>query len=136
MNYSNDNNGDKNRKIIDNGEPDMKSRAEFREDLKYSIDNGHEGFESAWKARMQEIDGYITQFMHEADELSSEMIDDLTENVGEWWEKQPMSDKARAEWAKMKADGKVLRARVEQRLTHLVEDGKLKWKEMTHSEDK
>ncbi|MCB1221547.1 MAG: hypothetical protein H7A35_06980 [Planctomycetales bacterium] len=105
--------------------------AQFGEDVRYSIDNGQESLESAWKSRMAEIDGYITQFMHEADELSEEMIDDLSHNFSEWWEKQPMSDKVRAEWQKARADGKVVRARMEQRLTHLVEDGKLKWKEWT-----
>ncbi|MCB1217824.1 hypothetical protein KDL44_10540 [bacterium] len=126
-----------------NGGAPGQPEPEFREDVRYSLDNGQESLESAWKNRVSEIDDYIKRFASEAGELSSELAEDFTEGVDnfserfqEWFDRQPMSDELRADWAKTKADGKVLKARLEQRLTYLVENGKLKWKELTDSDDK
>ncbi|MEZ5337199.1 MAG: hypothetical protein R3F46_02955 [bacterium] len=126
-----------------NGSMPGQPEPEFREDVRYSIDNGQESLESAWKNRVAEIDDYIRRFASEAGELSGELAEDFTEGVDnfserfqEWFDRQPMSDELRADWARTKADGKVLKARLEQRLTYLVENGKLKWKELTDGDDR
>lgn len=95
--------------------------------------DGNNGWEDAWKDKLQEIDRQIMDFAKDADKQSAEMLDNLGEKISDWFESQPMSERAKAEWKKARADGKVVRAKVEQRLTHLIEDGRVKMKNVTGS---
>ena len=90
-----------------------------------------EGWEYAWQERQPEIDNKIVAFMEDAREQSVDTLNKLGNELGDWFESQQLPEKANAEWMKVRADGKVLQARIEQRIAHLVADGRLRvaqWK--------
>lgn len=81
----------------------------------------------AWNARAAEIDQQIIDFFSDKTEQSIETLDELTNNISRWVEKQHMDEAAKAEFAKVKLDAKLFQAQVENRIGHLIQDGKLAW---------
>ena len=79
-----------------------------------------------WNDRMEEIDGQIVSWWNDSWRTTSQSADELYDKVASWWDDQTLSEKAKADWIKARADRKVLEARIEQRVTHLVQDGKVK----------
>jgi hypothetical protein len=49
-------------------------------------------------------------------------------------DKTDMDEKARANWDKAKADSKLLGAKIENRVQHLIADGKITWAKLTKKE--
>lgn len=79
-----------------------------------------------WNDRAEEIDGQIVSWWSDTWHTTSESMDVIQDKLASWWDAQTLPEKADAEWKKARADKKVLQARIEQRITHLVQDGKVK----------
>lgn len=80
----------------------------------------------AWNARAAEIDQQIIDYFEENAEQTSEALVRIGDKLAAWWDAQHLGAEARAEFEKAKADAKLFRATVENRITHLIEDGKIR----------
>lgn len=81
----------------------------------------------AWNAKAAEIDEQIISYFTENTEQTSEAVDNIGMQLQGWWDKQTLDDVTRAEYLNAKSDAKLFTAKVENRITHLVQDGKIKW---------
>jgi hypothetical protein len=94
-----------------------------------NADSGQDSYDNwlaAWNERVEEIDTNIVSWWNESWQTTSESLDELNDKLAAWWDKQTLPEQASAEWKKARADRMVMQARIEQRVTHLVEDGKVK----------
>jgi hypothetical protein len=81
---------------------------------------------NAWNARAAEIDDEIIEFFKDLPENTSEAWENVTQKLHAWWDKQTIDDKARAEFAEFKADAKAFKAKLDERVKHLIQEGRLK----------
>jgi len=98
-------------------------------------DTDNDGWEYAWLQRQPEIDNRIVACLENARDQSAETLNRLESELGDWFESQQLSGQASAELKRIRANGKILQTRIEQRIAHLVADGKLKltrWKSEQH----
>ena len=105
---------------------DNMNNAEMKSNYDNNTGDAYDNWLAAWNDRVEEIDSNIASWWNESWESTSESIDVLHDKLSAWWDQQTLPEQASAEWKKAKADKKVLEARIEQRVTHLVEDGKVK----------
>jgi hypothetical protein len=95
----------------------------------------HAEWDETWKAKLSQVDDKIVEFFHQAGDKAEDLGEAAKEKIKDWLDHTDMDEKARANWEKAKADGKVFSAQVQQRLTHLAENGKIKWAEWTKKKD-
>jgi len=81
----------------------------------------------AWNARAAEIDAQIIDYCENATEQSAGAINEVYDKLLAWWDRQHLDDITRAEWEKVKADARLYRAKVDNRVQHLIQDGKIAW---------
>lgn len=89
-------------------------------------ENIYPAWMNAWNAKAAEIDEEIIDFFRDLPENTSEALENVSEKISAWWDKQTIDDKARAEFAEFKADAKALKEKVGKRVAQLVEEGRLK----------
>ena len=98
-------------------------------------DNHDAEWQETWKQKLGEVDDNIVEFFKNAGETGHDLGEKAKARVQEMLDKTDMDEKARANWEKAKSDGKLFGAQVENRITHLVENGKIKWAEWTKKKD-
>jgi hypothetical protein len=79
-----------------------------------------------WNAKASEIDDQIIDFFKDLPEHTSEAWDSATERLQAWWDKQTIDDKAREEFAELKANTAKLTEKIQTRVKELVDEGRLK----------
>lgn len=83
----------------------------------------------AWNAKAAEVDQQIINFFQENTAQAGAAFEEfgnlLQDSVQAWWDKQHMDDITRAEYEKAKADAKLFRAQLENRIEHLIQNGKI-----------
>jgi hypothetical protein len=79
-----------------------------------------------WKERLSEVDDQIVDYLRNAKEGTEDAVENITRKIDRWFDSQTLDTETRAEFDKLRADQKLLRAQIENRITHLVEDGKIK----------
>ena len=79
-----------------------------------------------WQEKLSEVDDRIVDFFREAGEWTEDTAQDVKQHISSWFDKQNLEPETRAEWEKAKSDAKLFGAQVENRITHLVQDGKIK----------
>lgn len=88
-----------------------------------------------WNRHVSEIDDKLVDLFKEAGERAGEMSEEASAKIQHWLDQTEMDEKARAAWDKAKADGKLLGAKVEHRIQHLISDGRIAWSKLTKKQD-
>lgn len=88
-------------------------------------DSNYPAWMNAWNEKASEIDDQIIDFFKDLPEHTSEAWEQATEKLHAWWEKQTLDDVAKAEYAKVKADAKLFKAKLENRVEHLIQEGRI-----------
>jgi hypothetical protein len=81
----------------------------------------------AWNARAAEIDQEIIDYFQGTVDQTGDAVEEITYRVQDWWDRQKLDPTAKAEYEKAKSDAKLFQAKVENRMVHLVQDGKIAW---------
>lgn len=93
-------------------------------------------WQETWKKNLSQVDDNLIEFFKDAGEKAGDLAEQAKAKIQELLDKTDMDEKARANWDKAKADGKLLSAKVENRIAHLIADGKITWAKWTKkSED-
>jgi hypothetical protein len=92
-------------------------------------------WQETWKQKLSGVDDQIVEFFRHAGETGHDLGEKAKAKVQDWLDHTDMDEKARANWEKAKSDGKLFGTQVENRITHLVENGKIKWAEWTKKKD-
>jgi hypothetical protein len=93
-------------------------------------EEGHD-WQETWKKNISQIDDVLIEFYKTASEKAGDLAEQAKKKVQEMLDKTDMDEKARAGWVKAKAEGKVLGAKIESRVQHLIADGKITWAKLT-----
>jgi hypothetical protein len=88
----------------------------------------------AWNAKAAEIDAEIIDYCRDTTDQTAEAMDEIADKLLNWWDRQQLDPIAHAEYEKARADAKLFRAKVENRVTHLVQDGKIAWAKATRKQ--
>jgi hypothetical protein len=96
-------------------------------------EEGHDWLET-WKKNLSLVDDKLIEIYKGASEKAGDMTEHAKLKIHEMLDKTDMDEKARANWDKAKADGKLLGAQIENRVAHLIADGKISWAKMTKKE--
>ena len=88
-------------------------------------DNRYPEWMKAWNAKTAEIDEQLISYCSATTEQTSEAMDNIGLQLQGWWDKQHLDDITKAEYEKAKADSVLFKAQVENRIAHLVQDGKI-----------
>jgi hypothetical protein len=94
-------------------------------DLNYERD--YPNWSRNWKDRLSEVDDELIDYFNRAGETIGDALEGATERVKAWWDRQHLEPEARAEYTKAKADAKLWKEKIENRITHLVQDGKIRY---------
>ena len=95
---------------------------------------GHD-WQDTWNQNVRQIDAQLEEFFRNAGEKAEDLTEQAKARIQEMLDKTDMDEKARANWDKAKADSKLFGAKVENRIQHLIADGKIAWAKMTKKED-
>jgi hypothetical protein len=91
----------------------------------------HHEWLASWKDRLGHVDQKLIEVFNGAKDRAMDKAEDIgliaRLRVEEWLDKSEMDDKARAQWDKVKGDGKLFAAQVENRITHLIANGQIVW---------
>lgn len=85
----------------------------------------HGAWEAAWSKHADEIDRRIVSFMQNTENLSPESLAILTNEISDWLDTRQIGGDAWIEWRRLRRRPRLVQARVEQRIAHLVADGSL-----------
>jgi ElaB/YqjD/DUF883 family membrane-anchored ribosome-binding protein len=94
---------------------------------------GHDWRET-WKKNLHLVDDKLIEFFKDAGEKAGDVAEQAKAKVHEMLDKTDMDEKARANWDKAKADSKLVGAQIENRIAHLIADGKITWAKWTKKE--
>ncbi len=96
---------------------------------------GHD-WQETWKKNLSQVDDKLIEFFKDAGEKAGDISEQAKAKIQEMLDKTDMDEKARANWDKAKADSKLIGAKIENRIEHLIADGKITWAKWTKkSED-
>jgi hypothetical protein len=90
----------------------------------------HQDWHETWKQNLSQIDEKLIALYKDASEHTCDAAEKAKAKIHELLDKTDMDEKARANWDKAKAEGKVLGAKIESRVAHLIADGKIAWANM------
>ena len=93
-------------------------------------DNGNTGF---WEQNLEKIDTKLKEFYSDSKYAAKEGYAELENNFKNWMDEQSADSSAKAEWEKLKNDSKMLKDKLQNRVQHLAEKGKIKYSEWTSS---
>lgn len=94
------------------------------------------GWQEVWKKNLSQIDDKLVELYKDAGEAAGDVTERIKESVQHMLDKTDMDEKARANWEKAKADSKLLGAQIENRVAHLIADGKISWAKLTKKQDR
>jgi hypothetical protein len=97
-------------------------------------EEGHD-WQETWKKNLHLVDDKLIEIYKGASEKAGDVTEHAKAKIHEMLDKTDMDEKARANWDKAKADGKLLGAQIENRVAHLIADGKIALAKMTKKED-
>jgi len=97
-------------------------------------EKGHD-WQETWNKNVSQIDDKLIELYKNASDKASDIAENAKAKVQEMLDKTDMDEKARANWDKAKADSKLFGAQVENRVQHLIADGKIAWAKLTKKED-
>lgn len=89
-------------------------------------DDRYPRWNRTWQEKLSEVDDRIVDYFRDAGEWTENTAADLKDRISSWFDKQNLEPETRAEWEKAKSDAKLFAAQVDNRVTHLVQDGKIK----------
>lgn len=95
---------------------------------------GHD-WQETWKNNLHLVDDKLIEIYKGASEKVGDISEHAKAKIHELLDKTDMDEKARANWDKAKADSKLLGAQIENRIAHLIADGKITWAKMTKKEE-
>lgn len=84
------------------------------------------GKQSVWATYLTRIDGQIEQFAAQAGTEPIDNFEQLEQHLRAWLDNQELDDRDRAEWDRLKANSRMLQARIKQRYNELVKRGRIK----------
>ena len=84
-----------------------------------------------WEKNLSQIDDKLIEFYKNASEKAGDLAEHAKAKVVAMLDKTDMDERARASWDKAKADSKLLGAKIENRVQHLVADGRITWAKLT-----
>lgn len=96
-------------------------------------EEGHD-WQETWKKNLHLVDDKLIEIYKEASEKAGDVTEHAKAKIHEMLDKTDMDEKARANWDKAKADSKLLGAQIENRIAHLIADGKISWAKLTKKE--
>jgi hypothetical protein len=96
-------------------------------------EEGHD-WQETWKKNLHLVDDKLIEIYKGASEKAGDFSEHAKAKIHEMLDKTDMDEKARANWDKAKAEGKVIGAKIEGRIAHLIENGKISWAKMTKKE--
>jgi hypothetical protein len=91
-------------------------------------------WQETWNKNVSQIDDKLVELYHNASEKTAELAESAKAKIQEMLDKTDMDEKARANWDKAKADSKLLGAKIENRVQHLIADGKIAWAKLTNKD--
>ena len=91
---------------------------------------GHD-WQETWKKNLHLVDEKLIELYKGASEKAGEVTEHTKSKIKEMLDKTDMDERARASWDKAKADSKLLGAKIENRVQHLVADGRITWAKLT-----
>jgi hypothetical protein len=97
--------------------------------------NTEQDWQETWNRNVSQIDDKLVELYRNASEKAADMTDQAKAKIQEMLDKTDMDEKARANWDKAKADGKLLGAKIENRVQHLVADGKIAWAKFSKKDE-
>jgi hypothetical protein len=103
------------------------------DDIINKPEQGHD-WQETWKKNLSQVDDKLIELFKDAGEKAGDLTEHAKAKVHEMLDKIDMDEKARANWDKAKADSKLIGAKIENRIAHLVADGKITWAKMTKKE--
>lgn len=92
-------------------------------------------WQETWNKNVDQIDDKLVELYQNASENLEGIAENAKAKIHDLLDKTDMDEKARAAWDKAKADGKLLGAQIENRVQHLVADGKIAWAKLTKKQD-
>jgi hypothetical protein len=120
---------------IDNNDLSAPADAGSTSTVGTAVPPEHAEWDETWQSKLSQVDDKLVEFFHDAGEKAGDLAEQAKDKVQDWFDHTDMDEKARANWEKAKSDGKVFSSQVNQRITHLVENGKIKWAEWTKKRD-
>jgi hypothetical protein len=102
------------------------NRRRAMSDDKHEAADGKDWVET-WNRNIDEIDAKLIELYKNAGDKASDIKAEASERIQDWMDQTEMDEKARAAWDKAKADGKLIGAKVEHRISHLIADGRIAW---------
>lgn len=84
------------------------------------------GWTKAWQEKLSEVDEQLVDFYDGKREQTAQALAECREQIQFWFDNQNLEPLARAEWEKVKADTRLLGAEIENRIIHLVQDGRIR----------
>lgn len=100
-----------------------------------TTDSDKHDWQETWKHNLSQVDDKLIEFYKDASEKAGDLAEDAKAKIHELLDKTDMDEKARANWDKAKADSKLLGAQIENRVQHLIADGKITWAKLTKQDD-
>lgn len=94
-------------------------------------DNQYPQWERSWTENLSEVDDQIVDWFRTAREKTAAGMSELGDRIKYLFDKKEFDPVTRGEYEKVKGDGKLWAAKVENRVNHLVQDGKIAWARMT-----
>ena len=83
-------------------------------------------WEATWSKYSHEIDRQITGFMDSGEEFTSQSLALLTIQIRDWLDSRQINGDAHIEWRRLRQDPDHLQMRIEQRIAHLVAEGRIR----------
>lgn len=88
-------------------------------------------WDRTWQEHEPEVDNQIVEWFQTARDKTAEGMQELADKIKFFFDKKELDPVTKAEYEKSKSDAKLWGAKVENRVNHLVQDGKIAWARMT-----
>ncbi len=91
------------------------------------IGNENSGaWEETWRRYAEQIDERIVGYMEDSASFSPQTLAELSAQLRDWLDKPRLSGPEHEAWCLLRGDETRFRALIEQRIAHLVADGRIK----------
>lgn len=83
------------------------------------------GWEAAWEQRQGQVDARLIDYLNELKEYGEDAVDRLSEYLSDWFDNEELSERAAAQWQRVRGRSSELRALIDQRARQLMREGRL-----------
>ena len=92
----------------------------------YNLERDYPRWNRTWTEKLSDVDNQLVDFFRNVGDNTEDAFEGATRKISNWFDSLDLDRDTRSEWEKIRADQKLMRAQIENRVTHLVEDGKIK----------